>query len=711
MTDSPEFVRLMREGTGLHRAGQPERALVCFERAFDLQPDSTNAASACATMLTGMGQPQAAYAVLQRVQKALLQDSDGATNLGIAAEACGQMQQAQAAYRRALEIDPDNPRALNNTALLLAQQGDFDTAIARLERCAALSPKDPATWCNLADTLIAARRFGQARQLLGQAILDIPDGDALAVRHCMALAFDGQIEMAQAAIAALSGQRRQHFQDLLRRANTATTPHLSRQPERVPDAQDLFCQQAFEAMADCDWRDDVRVTAVLREMLARSARTGQVRDWRDAQFFGLLLPIMEDEMLQIRRISMDGIAGQLRTPMAPFQAPRGAARDGRIHVGLACADLRDARVVNALERQLALHDHTRFALHVYASTPRSHPALTSRWEAFGVPLVEIGHMSNDEAVGRIRLDALDVFVDAAFNTPWCRPEIVERRVAPVQIRQVTWHRHHPPRQCDYNVSDVFVHPPELDLEPYGPIVRLPHTCWLATDDSPADAGGASRAELGWPVSAPVLCCLVPPLMVDRASFGLWMQLLAALPDAILCLPSYPARSRANLAAAAHAAGVDAARICHLPSGSRAQTLARIQCADLFIDTLRFNANHGLVDALRMGVPALSCAGSSMASRLGGSVIRAAGLPDCVVSKPAALVEAALRLCRTPGALAQLRARLGTARVQAPLFDAPARLREWEWAWSVMVERHRNGQPPAAFDVPSRADAATAPLRP
>ena len=707
MHPSSDINALMQEGTALHRAGKPEQALVCFERARALQPDNPNAANACATLLTALGQPQAAYAVLLAVEQHLLADADGAANLAIAAQTCGEHAKAAAAYARALELNPDHQRSLNNTALVLATEGDFPTAVARLQRCVELAPGDADAISNLADMLIGARRFGDAVTLLHDAMPRLPHSPALAVRHLLALAFDGQIDAAQAGMAALDPGGKAFFSELLQRANTAKAHHLTSLPARVPDAYDLFCQQAFEALQVCDWRDRDRLSAVLREMLGRSLRTGQVRDWRDAQFYGLMLPMHEDEMAHLRRISMDGIAKQLAPGAPPFKRKPSVPADGRIHVGLATSNLRDPRLLRALERQLALHDRSRFALHLYSSTPQADPGFAHRVLDMGVPLVEIGHMTNDEAVGRIRLDSLDVFIDTAFNTPWCRPEILERRVAPLQTRQITWHRHHLSRQCDYNMSDVFVHPPEMDMESHGAVIRLPHSCWLLTEDTPADASPARRGDVGLPDDAIVLCCFIPAVMVDPQSFANWMKLLTGLPGAVLWLPAYPAQARRNLAGAAQAAGVDPSRIRYLPSGSREQTLARIRLADLFVDTVRFNANHGLVDALRMGVPALTCAGNDMASRLGGSIVRAAGLPESVFSTSRQLVQAATGFGTDPLALSSLRQRLAAARPSAPLFQPLGRVREWEWAWTTMVERHRTGLPPVAFDVPDQSGITAA----
>jgi len=360
--------------------------------------------------------------------------------------------------------------------------------------------------------------------------------------------------------------------------------------------------------------------------------------------------------------------------------------------------LRDERHAHALKRQLALHDGSRFAIHIYS--PTRHPELEhgEMLKPHAASVTEIAHMSDVEAAGRLRLDQLDVFVDMTFDTAWCRPEIPELRVAPVQLRQLTWHRHNPPRPCDYNMSDRFVHPDGLDLAPYGAVVRLPHTCWLAAHDETPEAGWDSREQAGLPADALVLCATVPSVMLDPASFAAWMKILRSLPDAVLWLPAYSLPIAANLVREANAAGVHESRLIFTHRLTRAQSLACLKHADLFLDTLRFNANLGLEDALRMGVPALSCAGDSMASRLGGSIIRAAGLPQCVVESRPAYIAEALRLGRDPQALQALREKLLAAKAAAPLFDLPARVKDWEAAWAVMAERSRAGLPPEAFDV-------------
>lgn len=708
--DTPENSQAwMLRGAQLHAAGQLELALIAFEKALALQPGDVNATSACATLLSALSRPVASYKALLSVEALLLESADGAANLAIAAESCGDLARAGMAYKRALTLDPNHGRALNNVGLMAAAQAQWEPALECARKCLAQDPGHAPYHVNLCDYLCGARRYPDALAVLEAAAIRFPDNLDIRIRNAAVLAFNGDFDKSHEASRRFDAATLAYFHDFLGRAIApAYLDHKLRLLQgELPDARQLYTGQAFEAMTVCDWRDNDRVTATLRHMLDECVRTGQRRDWRDAQFYGLMLGMDENELAQLRRVSVARISDDLKkSTLPPFvqrQKPVGK-RDGRIQIGIAVQSLRDERHAHALKRQLALHDSSRFAIHIYS--PTRHPELqhSEMLQPHTASVTEIAHMSDVEAVGRMRLDPLDVFVDMTFDTAWCRPEIPELRVAPVQIRQLTWHRHNPPRPCDYNMSDTFVHPDGLDLAPYGAIVRLPHTCWLATHDEAPEDGWDSREQAGLPADILVLCSVVPSVMLDPESFAAWMKILRSLPDAVLWLPAYSLPIAANLVREANAAGVHENRLLFAHRLSRTQLLACMKHADLFLDTLRFSANQGLEDALRLGVPAITCAGNSMASRLGGSMLRAAGLPQCVMQSPAAYVAEAVRLGRNPQALQQLRQHLLAEKTSAPLFDLAARVREWEAAWAQMAERTRAGLAPAAFDVPSSANS-------
>ena len=482
----------MLRGTQLHADGRLEQALAAFENALALAPGDINAASACATLLSVLSRPVAAYKALLSVEALLMETADGAANLGIAAESCGDLARAGGAYERALALDANHLRALNNVGLIAAASAQWAQALEYARKCLAQDPGHAPYHVNLCDYLCGARRYADAQAVLEAAALRFPDNLDIRIRSAAVPAFNGDFEKSREASLNFDAATLDYFRDFLGRAIApAYLDHKLRlQQGELPDARQLYCGQAFEAMTVCDWQGNERLTATLREMLAEALRSGRHRYWRDAQFYGLMLGMDENELAQLRRVSVARISDDLKAALSPFvrRAKPVGRHDGRIQVGMAVQSLRDERHAHALKRQLALHDGSRFAIHIYSPTRHPEPAHADMLAPHAASVTEIAHMSDVEAAGRMRLDQLDVFVDLTFDTAWCRPELPELRVAPVQLRQLTWHRHNPPRPCDYNMSDTFVHPDGLDLTPYGAVVRLPHSCWLATHDEEPEAG-------------------------------------------------------------------------------------------------------------------------------------------------------------------------------------------------------------------------------
>jgi predicted O-linked N-acetylglucosamine transferase (SPINDLY family) len=136
--------------------------------------------------------------------------------------------------------------------------------------------------------------------------------------------------------------------------------------------------------------------------------------------------------------------------------------------------------------------------------------------------------------------------------------------------------------------------------------------------------------------------------------------------------------------------------------SMGEHLARQGLADLYLDTLPYNAHSTACDALWAGVPVLSCAGGSFAGRVAASALRAVGLPELITTSLAEYERVALELAREPQRLAELRARLARHRRSQPLFDTAAYTRALESAYRHMHARAARGEPPAGFTVPAGA---------
>jgi protein O-GlcNAc transferase len=178
----------------------------------------------------------------------------------------------------------------------------------------------------------------------------------------------------------------------------------------------------------------------------------------------------------------------------------------------------------------------------------------------------------------------------------------------------------------------------------------------------------------------------------------WMRLLRAVEGGVLWLLDTSESVKQNLRREAAVRGVSGERLIFAPRMDLAEHLARHRAADLFLDTLPYNAHTTASDALWAGLPVLTCAGRSFAARVAGSLLHAVGLPELVTTSLEAYEALALKLARDLVRLAELRGRLERNRATAPLFDIERYRRHLEAAYETMWDRHVRGQSPQAFDV-------------
>jgi predicted O-linked N-acetylglucosamine transferase (SPINDLY family) len=151
--------------------------------------------------------------------------------------------------------------------------------------------------------------------------------------------------------------------------------------------------------------------------------------------------------------------------------------------------------------------------------------------------------------------------------------------------------------------------------------------------------------------------------------------------------------------AAAARGIDPARLVFaLRLELDEDHLARHRLADLFLDTLPYNAHATASDALWAGLPLLTCRGASFAGRVAASLLQAADLPELVTSDLGAYEASALRLATDASLLRGFRQRLAQNRGTCPLFDADRFRRHIERAYTAMWERQQRGERPASFSV-------------
>jgi predicted O-linked N-acetylglucosamine transferase (SPINDLY family) len=364
------------------------------------------------------------------------------------------------------------------------------------------------------------------------------------------------------------------------------------------------------------------------------------------------LALTDDPALQ-RRIAEAWIARKV--PAAPERlAPVRGYRHDRIRVGYLSSDFCRHAMGFLIAGLLERHDRSRFDVYGYCSTDEDHSDLRRRIVAAFDHHVPIGDLSEEAAARRIRADEIDILIDLNGLTRGARLGALRWKPAPVQATYLGYVGPVPIPELDWMICDGVVVPPG-QAEHYAPRPLPLGGLYQANDDSAPPPAPARRADEGLPDDAFVLACFNNFYKITPQVFAAWMRILHGLPKALLWLTDDNATGVANLRAAAQAAGIAPDRIIFASRCDPQRYLARLGCADLFVDTFPYNAGTVASDALRMGLPIVTLAGRSFASRMAASLMTAAGLTEGIATSIDDYVAAALRYGHDRSALSAARA--------------------------------------------------------
>jgi len=251
---------------------------------------------------------------------------------------------------------------------------------------------------------------------------------------------------------------------------------------------------------------------------------------------------------------------------------------------------------------------------------------------------------------------------------------------------------------DYILVDDFIVP--ADQQPFytEKLVHLPG-CYQVNDSRrEISPRRPSREECQLPADGFVFCSFNNSYKITPQMFDVWMRLLKAAAGSVLWLLEGNRFVAANLCREAEARGVAAERLVIAPRLQLPEHLARHALANLFLDTFPVNAHTTASDALWAGLPVLTLAGQTFASRVAGSLLRTIGLPELITTCLEDYEETALRLASDRDQLAGLRARLEVNRTTSGLFDGGQFARNIEKAYATMWKIHSSGEEPRAFAV-------------
>lgn len=579
----------------------------------------------------------------------------------------GASEAASRLYAGWIAGNPHNPQlyiAHFNHACLLSERGEAPAAMASLTACLALNP----------DFLPASINLGGLLERSGAVPQAIEQWQGVAQRL---------VAVTGAAIAYKLTALRQIARVLSEHHRPAMAEAMLRQCLDInADQRDVIEQLMALRLVQCAWPVLPPGDAAERRRLLRSTSPLSMLAYTDDPLLQLGLAHHYARCLVDER----QVTGQQDRRHAPIPL-----QERRLRIGYVSSDLRDHAIGTLMAEVFELHDRGRVEVTAYYCGPPSSAPLQARIQAAVEHWVDIRALSDDAAAARIAADGIDILVDVNGYTRDARTAIFARRPAPVQVNWLgypgtlgtPWHQ--------YIIADDWIIPPEAELYYSERVLRLP--CYQPNDRKRAIAETPTRRAAGLPEQGFVFCCFNAAQKLSRFTMARWMDILLAVPGSILWLLDSGEEMRANLRAFAAQHGIAEHRIVFAPKIANPEHLARYRLADLFLDSAPYGAHTTASDALWLGVPVLTLSGRSFASRVCGSLVRAAGLPEMVCASPDEYVARAIGLVRNPAELARHRATLAARRARCDLFNMEKLVKRLEGLYAQAARAHQAGRTP------------------
>ncbi len=599
------------------------------------------------------GRLREAEAIYRQVLQAQPDHADSLHLLGVIAHQTGKHEVGVDYIRQAIALNPSQANFHNNIGQAYRALGQLDDALSHYSQALVLQPAFAEAHYNLGNALTELGRLQEAVASYRQAVALKPDYAEAHNNLGVALGNDCKFQEAEASFLralAIKPESSEAYNNL---AGTL------KDQGKILEAMECY-RRALEVKPD-------NVTAhsnLLMVMSYDPASTPKTiacehRRWNEAH------------------------ARMLAPRSQRFTNPRGPKR--QLRVGYVSADFHGHPIGHWTLPILAHHDHAGFETYAYSAGVRV-DQVTHRLQASADVWRSIAGISDAAVADMIRADRIDILVDLSGHTAGHRLLVFARKPAPVQVTYLGALSTTGLSTIDYKLTDRFLSPPRGREWFSEKLIRLPgcFTCYQPPHDAPPVApppsAKAGRVTFG---SFNNVAKLTPPVV------ALWAEILCGVPEANLLLKDRTLVDRGQqdrCRALFRAHGIETRRLEFLPATPFPDHLGEYGRVDIALDPFPYNGCYTSCEALWMGVPVITLAGSMTCGRYGVSLLSTLGLSQLIADTPKTYVKIAVELAKARKDLAVLRRGLRARMAASSLCDAKAFAQKVEDAYRLMWRR-------------------------
>ena len=684
----------------LHQQGHLHQAKTIYLDVLRLQPKNPDALHLLGTIATKEKDFFRARDLIAQAIEIKPQEPIYQYNYGIVLYELGQYEAAIACYDRAIATEPRYAPLHLNRGNAQQKLKQFDLAVISYNQAIELQPQYAEAYSARGGALKDLRQYHAAGLSCQRAIEIHP---TLAHAHLNLGNVLFELKRYNAAIACYQqaselDPKDSKFYWFLGRAYSAL-----RQPALALNYFDRAIAVNPDAAYELDYGYGERLYAKL-----------QLCDWTniEQEFAAVLDQLVQGLVAKITMpfelLSMPSTSAQQQTVAKiyaqdeffsvamDFVAPL-KANTQKIKIGYFSSDLNNHPVGQLTVGMFEAHDRSQFEVYGFGLTPTDASAIGQRLMRAFDHWVDLTGTDIQQALEVARASQLDIAINLNGYTLNNRNELFAHRIAPIQVNYLGYPGTMGAPFMDYIVADQTVIPLEHKDFYTEKVVYLPHS-FLISSYAPASlATVPTRHEHQLPERGFIFCCFNNSYKITPDMFDVWMRLLAQVEGSVLWLSKQSEEVVKNLRREAVKRGIAPERLVFVQRiDSHDMHLARLGLADLFLDTLYYNAHTTAADALWAGLPVLTCLGVSFQGRVAASLLSAVGLPEMVTPSLHAYEALALNLASHPAKLQAIKEKLAANRLIQPLFDTALTTKHVEAAYQQMQAWHLQGLDHKAF---------------
>jgi len=362
-------------------------------------------------------------------------------------------------------------------------------------------------------------------------------------------------------------------------------------------------------------------------------------------------------------------------------------KQDKIRIGYFSADFHNHATTYLIAEMLELHDKERFEIHAFSFGPDVFDEMRQRCVHAVEHFHDVRNLS-DQAVAQFARDQnIDIAVDLKGFTQDGRMGIFALRAAPIQISYLGYPGSTGANYIDYVVADPVIIPETHKIFYTEKIIYLPNSYQVNDSKRAISKRVFSKTELGLPENGFIFCCFNANYKITQSIFESWCRILKKVDGSVLWLFEGNSKAKENLIKEANNRGINSDRLIFSERIENSEHLARQSLADLFLDTVPYNAHTTSSDALWAGLPVLTLTGESFASRVSASLLTAIGLPELITQTPEDYESLAIELATNKERLASIKKELAANVSIKPLFNTSLFTRHLEAAYDETYQRY------------------------